>query len=102
MQRQKLSYDKKGQMALADVPNAVRILIVIAIFLAIAALIVVDVQDEVLSQQSNSADKNTTAVNITKDALTGLGTLGSFQSLIALVIAAAVILGLVALIGFRG
>jgi hypothetical protein len=84
---------KKGQLSLGQVPNAVQLLVVIAIFLAVGALILAGVKDQ--------TTENTNAYNITEDAESGLVALGDFQSLIGLVIAAAVILGLVALIGFR-
>jgi len=38
-------YNKKGQMSLGQVPGAVQLLVVIAIFLAVGALIVQSVQD---------------------------------------------------------
>jgi hypothetical protein len=39
--------------------------------------------------------------NVTKGGVSGLGSLGDFQSLFGLVIAAAIILGLVSMIGFK-
>tara|TARA_Y100000310_G_scaffold183969_1_gene184125 strand:- start:398 stop:676 length:279 start_codon:yes stop_codon:yes gene_type:complete len=89
-------YNKKGQMSLGQVPGAVQLLVVIAIFLAVGALIVQSVQD------NDAIEDGSTAYNVTDSGLSGLESLGDFQSLIAIVIAAAVVLGLVALIGFRG
>tara|TARA_Y100000310_G_C20302539_1_gene632493 strand:- start:72 stop:362 length:291 start_codon:yes stop_codon:yes gene_type:complete len=88
--------NKKGQMSLGQVPGAVQLLVVIAIFLAVGALIVQSVQD------NDAIEDGSTAFNVTSSGLAGLESLGDFQSLIAIVIAAAVVLGLVALIGFRG
>lgn len=88
--------NKKGQMSLGQVPGAVQLLVVIAIFLAVGALIVQSVQD------NDAIAVGSTAFNVTSSGLAGLESLGDFQSLIAIVIAAAVVLGLVALIGFRG
>ena len=88
--------NKKGQMSLGQVPGAVQLLVVIAIFLAVGALIVQSVQD------NDAIAAGSTAFNVTSSGLAGLESLGDFQSLIAIVIAAAVVLGLVALIGFRG
>ena len=88
--------NKKGQMSLGQVPGAVQLLVVIAIFLAVGALIVQSVQD------NDAIADGSTAFNVTSSGLAGLESLGDFQSLIAIVIAAAVVLGLVALIGFRG
>lgn len=87
---------KKGQMTLSQVPNAVQLLVIIGIFLAVGALIVQEVQD-----QDSIRGLNNTAFNVTEGALEGLASLGDFQSLFGIVIAAAVVLGLVALIGFR-
>jgi len=78
-------------MRLSEVPAAVQTLVVIGIFLAVGALILAGVQDQTTA--------NSTAYNVTEDALGGLASLGDFQSLIGLVIAAAVILGLVFVIG---
>lgn len=86
---------KKGQLSLGQVPGAVQLLIVITIFLAIGALILAGVEDQ------TDGDVTDPAWNVTIDGLAGLQSLGDFQGLIGIVIAAAVILGLVALIGFR-
>jgi|TARA_Y100000296_G_scaffold8197_1_gene9715 hypothetical protein len=87
------TFNKKGQMSLGQVPNAVQLLVIIGIFLAVGAMILEGVKDQTTTGSN--------AYNTTEDAEGGLGTLGDFQGLIALVVAAAVILGLVALIGFR-
>lgn len=78
-------------MRLTEVPAAVQTLVIIGIFLAVGALILSGVQDQTTADSS--------AYNVTADAMSGLESIGDFQSLIGLVVAAAVILGLVFVIG---
>lgn len=88
----KSKMDKKGLVRIGEVPGVVILLITIGIFLAVGAIILTEVQ---------STDVVTTgddAYNATDDALSGLDTLSSFQTVIAVVVAAAVILGIVFLI----
>ncbi len=88
--------NKKGVISLNDVPAAVLILVTIGIFLGIGALILSEIQanDSVDPNDTNA----TAAFNATQGALEGLESLSSFQPIIAIVIAAAVILGVVFLI----
>lgn len=88
----KLRNNKRGVIALNDVPAAVLLLVVIGIFLGIGALIL---------DSMNDNDKFTTgsvALNATENTLAGLDDLSSFVPIIAIVVAAAVILGVVFLI----
>jgi len=78
-------------MRLTEVPAAVQTLVIIGIFLAVGALILSGVQDQTVTGSD--------AFNVTGDAMDGLSSIGDFQSLIGLVVAAAVILGLVFVIG---
>lgn len=64
---------KKGQMSLGQVPNAVQLLVVIGIFLAVGAMILDGVKT------NTTAGSN--AFNITEDAESGLISMGNFQSL---------------------
>lgn len=82
---------KKGALNLTEVPGAVQTLVVIGIFLAVGALVLAGVKDQ------TTADSN--AYNVTEDAEGGLTSIGDFMSLIGLIVAAAVILGLVFVIG---
>jgi len=88
--------NKKGIVRLNEVPDVVLVLVSIAIFLGVGALILSEIQsnDTVDPNDTNS----TAAYNVTNEGLSGLATLGSFQTIIAVVIAAAVILGIVFLI----
>ena len=84
--------NKDGVIQLSDSPNIVLALIVIGIFLAIGSLILTEVRD------NPALTANQTAFNATTSALEGLDTLSSFQTIIAVVVAAALILGVVFLI----
>ena len=88
--------DKRGQITLGDAPGLVRVLVVIAITLALGALILNGFSDSLTTQ-----DTTNVAFNVTQGGLTGLQTFGDFQDLMALVIVAVIILGLVLFIGTR-
>lgn len=89
-----MRYKKKGQVTLAQAPGAIQVLIVIGIFIAIAALIMTSVRT-----QADASDATSTTWNVTNDSLAGFSTFGDFIPLIALVLAAAIILGLVRVFG---
>jgi len=84
--------NKKGIISLNEVPGVVILLITVAIFLAVGAIILDEMNDNALFTDGSAA------MNATTEGLSGLNTLGSFQTIIAVVIAAAVILGIVFLI----
>ncbi len=87
--------NKRGVITLGETPSIVIALVVIGIFLAIAALVMTEIADvDVIKNQH----ANETAFNATQETLQGLDTLASFQTIIAVVVAAAVILGVVFLI----
>lgn len=88
--------NKRGVLSLNDVPSAVMILVSIGIFLGVGALIISEIQanDAINADQTNSS----AAFNATSNTLAGLDDLSSFIPIIAIVIAAAVILGVVFLI----
>lgn len=91
-----LMKDKKGAVRINDVPGIIIILVSIGIFLAVGAIIVTEIRDNDIVDPN---DTNATyAYNVTEDALSGLDTVSSFQTVIAVVVAAAVILGVVFLI----
>lgn len=166
-----MTYDKKGQVNLRQAPGAIQVLVVIGIFIAIAALIMVNISRNdtgaatavvsnetftpvantpvamnndnwvltadvtvinasdglllankatdggynysatqgtvTLGATNSSSDKNvsytynvdTAFVNVTNESLSGFSTFGDFIPLIALVVAAAIILGLVRVFG---
>jgi hypothetical protein len=86
----------KGVVRLNELPGVVLILVTIGIFLSVGALILAEIQDQ---DTVNPNDTNSSAsYNATEDSLSGLTTLSSFLTIIAVVIAAAVILGVVFLI----
>ncbi len=87
-----MKLDKRAQVTLGNAPALVIVLVVIGIVLAIGAV--------VLEEFSNQLTVNSTAANATEEALKGIDTFASFQSVIAIVLVAALILGLVALITF--
>lgn len=87
----------KGQVALGSVPTMVITLVVIAIILGLGAVIL-----ESFQSNMGAANENTTAWNATGQAVQGIMTFADFQSVIAIVLVAAVILGLVGLIAFAG
>lgn len=88
--------NKKGVITLGEAPSLVMVLVTISIFLAVGALILAEIQDnDTIDPDSTNA---TVAFNATQAALAGLDTLASFQTVIAVVIAAALILGVVFLI----
>ncbi len=87
---------KKGVIRLGEAPTLVLVLVTIAIFLAVGALVLAEIQGNSIinGDQTNSS----VAFNATQGGLQGLETLASFQTVIAVVIAAALILGVVFLI----
>jgi hypothetical protein len=91
MKLSSLSKHKKGSLTLGSVPGAVQTLVVIGIFLAVGALVLEGVGDQTV------ADSNASIV--VDDATSSLLAVGDFMGLIGLIIAAAVILGLVFVIG---
>ena len=88
--------NKRGQITLGDAPGLVRVLVIIAITLALGALILNGFSSSLTTQ-----DTTNVAFNVTQGGLTGLQTFGDFQDLISLVIVAVIILGLVLFIGSR-
>jgi len=87
----------KGQVALGAVPTMVITLVVIAIILGLGVVILQSFQENM-----GISGENTTAYNATGQAVAGIMTFADFQSVIAIVLVAAVILGLVGLIAFAG
>jgi len=84
--------EKKGQVSLGAAPTLVITLVVIGIVLALGATIL----DKFKDQQT----ANSVAANATTNALKGIDTFSSFQTVVAIVLVSALILGLVALISF--
>ena len=82
----------KGQVTLGNAPALVIVLVVIGIVLAIGAVVLEEFQNQLVP--------GSTGFNATGEALAGIDTFASFQSVIAIVLVAALILGLVALITF--
>jgi len=89
--------EKKGQVSLGAAPTLVITLVVIGIVLALGATIMDKFQTAIGDGQTNVS---TFAENATSNALKGIDTFSSFQSVIAIVLVSALILGLVALISF--
>ena len=87
--------NKRGIIRIGEVPSVVLILVTLGIFLAVGALIIQEIQD---TPTIGTDNPNGFAFNATDQALQGLATLASFQTIIAVVVAAAVILGVVFLI----
>ena len=88
--------DRKGIVRLNDMPNIVLLFVIIGIFLAIGALIIAEIADQ---PSINPNDNNgSVQFNATQDTLEGIGTISSFVPIIGVVVAAAVILGVVFLI----
>lgn len=81
--------NKRGVLSLGDVQGAVITLVIIGIVLTISLLVMAE-----LSTQSTAGSF---ARNATTEAEQGIGTVADFQSIFGIVIAAAVVLGLVAL-----
>ena len=86
--KNKVSVMKKSRkgMGLTDLPSAVMLLAVIAIIIAMVATVLSDIQ---AGQTANSV-----AYNTTQYGLESMTTLGKWNPTIAIVIAAAVILGI--------
>jgi len=82
----------KGQVSLANAPALVITLVVIGIVLGLGAT--------VLQQFQANLTAGSFGANATQFALEGINTFAGFQSVIAIVLVAALILGLVALIAF--
>lgn len=84
--------NKKGVITLGEAPTIVLVLVTLAIFLAVGALVLAEIQSNDLITTGSVAE------NATLAGLAGLETLASFQTVIAVVIAAALILGIIFLI----
>ena len=87
-----MKLNKRAQVTLGNAPALVIVLVVIGIVLAIGAVVLEEFQSQLTP--------NSTGANATGEALAGIDTFASFQSVIAIVLVAALILGLVALITF--
>lgn len=84
-----LSEKSRGQFN-ALVPAVIG-LVIVSVVLGFGALIVDDIQDEIADQSGNTS----IAFNVTQEGLNGLDTLGGFLPVIAIVIAAVIVLGIV-------
>lgn len=84
----KLSRSKKGAMTLGDLAPAAIAFVFVAVVIAIGA----DVLASIQSGQTSGSQ----AYNATGEGLSALGELGSFLPTVALVIAAAVVIGVLA------
>lgn len=84
-----ITKSKKGVLSLGDVQGAVISLVVIGIVLTISLLVMAELEGQ--------STAGTFARNATTEAEEGLDTVASFQSIFGIVVAAAVVLGLVAL-----
>lgn len=96
-----MRYKKKGQVTLSQAPGAIQVLIIVGIAIAIAALIITSVRTQIIADEglNNAANTTSAALNTTNASLSGFDTFGDFIPLIALVVAAAIILGLVRVFG---
>ena len=77
---------KKG-FALSEVPGIAIVLVVVAIVLGLGATI--------LSQVQSTQTANTIAYNASQFGLTGVNTLASWQGTWAVIVAAAVVIGII-------
>lgn len=83
---------RKGQVSLNNAPSLVITLVVIGIVLALGATVLQNFKDNLTA--------GTFGANATQKTLEGIDTFAGFQTVIAIVLVAALILGLVALIAF--
>ncbi len=88
--------DKKGIVRLNELPGVVLLFVIVGIFLAIGALIIAEIADQ--GSINPNSGNGTIAFNATQDTLEGIGTVSSFVPIIGVVVAAAVIIGVVFLI----
>ena len=89
-----MKMNKKGAVTLDQVAPVVLILVTIAIFLSVGAMIL----DEFKTQAEADYSTSSTAYNATAEGLAGLQNLAEWQTIIAVVVAAAVVIGLIYLI----
>ena len=86
--------NRKGAVTLDQVAPIVLLLVTIAIFLSVGAMIV----QEFNTQASADYGATSVAFNATTEGLQGLQNLSEWQTIIAVVVAAAVVIGLIYLI----
>lgn len=89
--RDTLTMNKKGAMGLSQLPQIVIIFVVVGVVAAIGALIVSQVGDEI----ANTAGNESTAAQVSTDALEGQSGLTSQLPLIGLVVGLVILLGIV-------
>jgi hypothetical protein len=89
-------FDNRAQVSLGNAPALVITLVVIGIVIGLGAIILQKFKTNI----NKGVDENSTAVNATQSAIEGIKTFADFQSVIAIVLVAALILGLVGLIAF--
>jgi len=85
--------NKKGLGILNEAPAAVLMLVIIGIFIGVGATILGKVQD--------TQTAGTVAHNATSNALAGLETFSGWQTTIAIIIAAVIVIGLVLYLKYR-
>lgn len=90
----------KGQVSLANAPALIITLVVLGIILGLGATVIQSIQENIAGPGKQF--ENSTAWNATQQANEGIITFAGFQPVIAIVLVAALILGLVALIAFAG
>ena len=97
---------KKGVIGLAQTPAVVIVLLTIGIVITVGMLIIAEVEDQVESTTGCNDTANQGSVgscfgeiafNATQSTQEGLDVLASFQSIFGIVVAAAVVLGLIVL-----
>lgn len=100
---------KKGLISLSQAPAIVIVLLVIGIVLTVGQLIMADVEEQIEStlgctdggsdQMAGSSFNCTTSIafNATKSAQEGTDAISQFQSIFGIVIAAAIVLGVVSI-----
>lgn len=77
-------------MALNDLASLAILLVVVTIALSMGALVLDEIQD------TSTVEVNSTAYNATREGLDGLDTAAGFLPVVAIVVVAAVIIGIVA------
>lgn len=92
--------NKKGQVSLDQAPALIITLVVIGIIIGVGAFIMEEVKETQEALDAKTENLTSTATNSTQKTLEGIDTFAGFQTVIAIVLVAAFILGLVALIAF--
>lgn len=89
--------NKKAAFTLGDLPNIAIAVLIFAVVLGIGSTVIESVQDNNLPDAFNKSNPGSYDItyNVTHGGLDGLGTMADYQTTIAIVAIAAVVIGII-------